>query len=125
VKERLTRVVLNLTPGQLTWLSVGAVLLAYEVWAVFSPAGDVLTRAWRADALRWIIIPVGSGFLMGHLNGPSLPYLSKWTPALGFGTLGLALAYGLLTRTPLPDVYRAPLFLFGFALGVLTWSGRP
>lgn len=123
--ERLRRVVWNLTPGELTWIACGLVLLAYEIWAVFSPNGDVLTRAWRAHSLRWIVVPVGSGFLMGHLNGPSLPYLSRWAPALGFGSVALALVYGLVSRQPLPDAYRAPLFGLGFVLGVITWSGRP
>src|SRR5574340_554609 len=123
--KRIPRIILNLTPGQLTWIIVGILLLAYEIWAVFSPHGDVLTDAWRGNAMRWIVIPIGSGFLMGHLNGPSLPYLSKWAPAFGFGSLLIALVYSFVVRTPLPVAYRAPLFGLGFMLGVITWSGRP
>lgn len=117
--------ILGLTYGEFTWLAVGFVLLAYELWAVFTRDGDVLTRAWRAHAMRWIVLPVGSGILMGHLNGPSLPYFARWSPAIFAVTTAAALAYGIWVRTPLPESYRAPLFALGFVVGVLSWSGRP
>jgi hypothetical protein len=126
MKERLTRVVLNLTPGELVWLAVGVLLLGYEVFAIISPEADVLTRAWRAHSLRWIVIPFGAGFLVGgHLCGPSLPYFAKWTPVIGFSLVGAALAWGAIVHDPLPDWARFPLFLAGVAAGILTWSGRP
>ena len=117
--------ILGLTPGEFTWIVTGVLLFAYEMWAVSSDDADVLTRAWRAHALRWIVVPIGSGILMGHLNGPSLPYFARWSPAVFAVTLALALAYGLLVRTPMPEAYRAPLFALGFVVGVLCWSGRP
>jgi hypothetical protein len=117
--------ILGLTYGEFTWLACGVVLLVYELWAVATRDGDVLTRAWRANAMRWIVLPVGLGILSGHLNGPSLPYFARWSPAIFAAVLAAALTYGIFIRTPLPDVYRMPLFLFGFVVGVLTWSGRP
>lgn len=115
----------GLTPGDFAWILAGTLLLAYELWAVASNDVDVLTRSWRAHALRWIVVPIGSGILMGHLNGPSLPYFARWSPAIFAATLAAALAYGLFVRTPLPEAYRTPLFGLGFVVGVLTWSGRP
>jgi hypothetical protein len=124
VSDWRTNRILGLTYGEFTWLAVGLVLLVYELWAVFTRDGDVLTRAWRAHAMRWIVLPVGSGILMGHLNGPSLPYFAKWSPAIFALTLAAALAFGLAGRS-MPEAYRAPLFALGFVVGVLTWSGRP
>ncbi len=106
------------------WLK-NRILLAYELWAVFTRDGDVLTRAWRAHAMRWIVVPVGSGILMGHLNGPSLEYFAWWSPIVFIALVVAALAYGLFVQTPMPEPYRAPLFALGFAVGILCWSGRP
>ena len=83
------------------------------------------TRAWRAHALRWIVIPYGAGVLMGHLNGPSLPYFARWSPGIFVATTAAALAFGVFSRTPLNVEYRLPIFLLGMAVGILTWSGRP
>ncbi len=119
------RRIVGLTYGEFAWLTVGIALLAYELWAVFTRDGDVLTRAWRANALRWIVLPLGSGVLMGHLNGPSLPYLSRWQ-VLGFiALLAWGLYHGAFVRTPVVDDARFPLFLLGVVVGVVTWSGRP
>ncbi len=117
--------ILGLTYGEFTWLACGLALLAYELWAVFTRDGDVLTRAWRAHALRWIVIPLGSGVLMGHLNGPSLSYFASWSPVIFVVLLAAALAFGIFVHTPLADAYRAPIFGLGFVVGVLCWSGRP
>jgi hypothetical protein len=117
--------IVGLTYGEFTWLAAGIALLAYELWAVFTQDGDVLTRAWRANSLRWIAVPLGSGILMGHLNGPALPYFSRWAPALFVVALVAAIAYGLFVRAPVPEGTRFPLFLLGLAVGILSWSGRP
>jgi hypothetical protein len=125
VSDWRTSRILGLTYGEATWLVAGVFLLAYELWAVATRDGDVLTRAWRANALRWIVLPIGSGILMGHLNGPSVPYFARWSPALFAVLVAAALGYGIWIRTPVPDAYRPALFGLGFVVGVICWSGRP
>jgi hypothetical protein len=120
--------VLGLRPQEFAWLAAGAALLAFELIVIgFHPRGaDVLTQAWRANALRWIIIPLGSGVLLGHLNGPSFNVIpGRWAPAVFIVVCALALAHGLFIRTPAPEAARMPMFLVGFIIGAVSWRGSP
>lgn len=118
--------VLGLTYGELTWFVVGLlILLPYEIWAALTGDGDVLTRAWRANALRWIMLPFGSGILMGHLNGPALPYWWRFSWTIWAALFALSVVWGLAVRTPVHEEYRFPLFILGVAVGAITWAGRP
>lgn len=117
------RRVLGLTYGELTWIAAGLYLLAYELWAVATRGGDVLTRALRANAPRWTLWPIGIGILMGHLFGPrwAAPAGAPWVFVV---VLAAALARDLLVRTPVPAVAVPWLFLAAVALGAATWPGR-
>lgn len=123
---RWSRVLWNLTPGEFVWIACGLLLLGYELFAAAKPSDgvDVLTRAWRAHSLRWIVLPFGSGVLFGHLCGPAITYWSRWSPAVFAALLAGALAFGLL-HYEAPSWARLPLFLFGVLVGVLCWPGRP
>ena len=114
--------ILGLTYGECVWLLAGVVLLAYELWAVFTRGGDVLTRAMRANEPRWLAIPFGLGGLMGHLTGP------RW-PAFPYAwAIPFAILFALLVRDALGGAVsadlRTPLFLVGYIAGVF-WVGAP
>lgn len=118
------RKIIGLTPGELAWLVIGLGALAYELWAVATRGGDVLTRALRANETQWSAIPVGLGLLMGHLTGPrwtSWPY--AWT--LPFVVFGASLVRDFATHNErIPENFITLLFLAGYLLGIL-WEGRP
>lgn len=117
------RRVLGLTYGELAWLAIGSAALAYELWAVATRGGDVLTRAMRANTPRWTAIPVGLGILMGHLTGPRWgvwPY--GWT--LPFAVLLATAARDFLDGGRVTESFATFLFVLGYALGTL-WEGRP
>ncbi len=117
------RRVLGLTYGELTWLAVGLALLAYELWAVWTEGGDVLTRAMRANTPRWTAVPVGLGGLMGHLTGPKWGMWEyAWT--LPFALLGASLARDLLVGGRVPETFVPLLFVVGYVLGTF-WVGSP
>jgi hypothetical protein len=115
--------ILGLTPGELTWFVVGVALLAYELWAVATRGGDVLTRAMRANTPRWTAIPVGLGGLMGHLTGPKLA-LPPYAWVLPFLLLAAALTRDALVGGRIPENLVTYLFLIGYATGVF-WVGSP
>jgi hypothetical protein len=120
--------ILGLTPGEFSWLVCGVALLAYELVAAANGRDglDVLTRAWRANALRWTIWPVSLGILAGHLNGPVFAgFAGRYSPLLFIAVMAGALARDLFIRTPLPVEARLPLFLVGLVVGVVSWVGRP
>lgn len=115
--------ILGLTYGEFMWMLVGVMLLVYELWAVATRGGDVLTRALRANAPRWTAVPVGLGILMGHLTGP------RWSPPplvwiVPFTVLAIALCRDLLVGTRVAYYVVTALFLAGYVLGNL-WAGRP
>lgn len=115
--------ILGLTPGELTWLAVGVALLAYELWAVATRGGDVLTRAMRAGIPRWTAIPVGWGILTSHLFGPVWdPFPYAWV--LPFAVLGGFVARDAFIGGRVDPVAMLPLALLGLAVGVF-WVGRP
>lgn len=122
--------ILGLTYGEFTWLAAGLALLIYEVWAVITRDGDVLTRAYRAHTSRWMFLPLGFGVLAGHLHGPTIRnvgagLLGHWSPAILI-VLGVAvLARDFLIGSRFPVVWVFPLFVLGVALGVTQWIGRP
>jgi hypothetical protein len=122
--------ILGLTRGEATWLIIGIAALAYEMWAVATREGDVLTRAYRANCPRWAFWPVGIGVLMGHLHGPAIPGIGsgaggRWSLAalivVGVGIL----ARDLFLRTRYPAEWVLPLFVLGVILGASIWVGRP
>lgn len=115
--------ILGLTPGELTWLVVAVALLSYELWAVATRGGDVLTRAMRANLTRWTAIPVGWGILTAHLFGPvwaAFPY--AWV--IPFAVLGGFVARDVLIGGRVDVIAMMPLALLGLVLGVF-WVGRP
>lgn len=118
-----THRIFNLTYGEFTWLTVGLLLLAYELWAVITRGGDVLTRAMRANTPRWTAIPVGLGGLMGHLTGPKWDFWSyAWV--LPFVVLGVALARDAFVGGEIPAHFVPLLFLVGYVVGIF-WVGSP
>jgi len=116
--------ILGLTPGELTWLVVGILLLGYELWAIATRDGDVLTRAMRANTSRWLVWPVGIGILMGHLFGPTMP-APRWLPIVWGVALAAVVARDLIVRTPIPTIATFGIFLVSVMLGATTWIGRP
>lgn len=131
--QRAWNRILGLTPGEFTWLAVGILLLAYELWAVAYRGGhDVLTRAYRANVPRWWTWPVMTGILMGHLHGKVWPGFigNKWSPALFIVLMVCTVARDLFIRTPMADNLLdgwgpVALFQLGFVVGVISWVGRP
>ena len=117
----------GLTYGEAAWLLAGALLLTYELWALATRDGDVLTRAYRANSLRWWVWPFGWGVLTGHLHGPPFPgAFGRWSPVLFAGLLALVLARDLHSKAP-SDTVAGPLGLLvlGFVVGAMSWVGRP
>ena len=115
---------LGLTYGELVWLSVALVLLTYELWAVATRGGDVLTRAMRANAPRWTLWPVGIGIICGHLFGPKFSAPS-WAPWLFIAVAVAALARDLFIRDPVPPIALFGIFLLAVAHGAVSWVGAP
>lgn len=116
----------GLTYGEAAWLAAAVCLLAYELWVVLlRPEGyDVLTRAYRANAPRWSVLPVALGVLMGHLHGPVLE-APRWAPAIFVVLVAGALARDLWAQDSLPPVGMMGLFLVSFMVGASCWVGRP
>ena len=115
--------IFGLTYGEATWLAIGVVALAYELWAVATRDGDVLTRAMRANLPRWSSIVVGLGVLFGHLTGNTWP-APRGIWAAPFAVLALALARDAFIGGRIPVAAVMPLFFLGYGLGCL-WVGRP
>jgi hypothetical protein len=112
-----------MTPGEWTWLLAGFSLLSYELWAVFTRNGDVLTRAMRNGLPRWTAVALGLGLLMGHLTGPKWP---AWPYAwvIPFALLALALARDTFLGGRVDAGLIPILFLAGYAVGTF-WVGAP
>lgn len=114
---------LNMTPGEWTWLLCGAVLLAYELWAVATRGGDVLTRAMRNGLPRWTSISFGWGMLAGHLFGPVWPAF-RFAWLIPFAVLGVLLARDAFVGGRVPSDAVFAIFVAGIIAGTL-WVGRP
>lgn len=119
---RMNRI-FGLTYGEAAWILVGALALGYELWAVATRDGDVLTRAMRANLPRWTSVVVGLGVLMGHLTGNTWP-APRGIWAVPFVALALALARDAFIGGHVPVAALMPLFFVGYGLGTL-WVGRP
>jgi len=115
--------ILGLTPGELTWLVAGILLLGYELWAIATRDGDVLTRAMRANLPRWSVIVIGLGVLFGHLTGNTWP-APRGIWAAPFVVLAVALGRDAFIGGQIPQSAVMPLFFLGYGLGTL-WVGRP
>lgn len=114
---------LGMTPGEWCWLSVGVVLLAYELWAVATRGGDVLTRAMRNGLPRWTAVAFGWGVLTGHLFGPVWPAF-RFAWVIPFAVLGLLLARDVFVGGRVPADAVLALLIAGVIAGTL-WVGRP
>lgn len=116
----------GLTYGEAAGLLAIAGLLLYELIVVtFRPEGwDVLTRAWRANAARWTVLPVAVGVLMGHLNGPVLA-VPRWAPVIFIAVVAAALARDLIIVDPVPSIAVFGIFLLSVAIGAASWVGYP
>ncbi len=123
--------IMGLSPGEFVWLvPIALVALVYEVLAATQVIeADVLTRAYRANASRWMFWPLGWGVLMGHLQGPTFPvgtgFAGRWgiVALVAIGCAVLYRDFAIGGRYPSEWVF--PLFLFGVIFGAALWVGRP
>jgi hypothetical protein len=116
----------GLTYGEAAWLIGGALLLTYELWALATRDGDLLTRAYRDNMRRWWVWPFGWGVLTGHLHGPPIAAsVGKWSPAFFVAALVAVLARDLHSKVP-SDTVAGPagLLMIGFVVGAVSWAGR-